>query len=135
MDREIEEAGVTEFLGWLTDHGARFPNILGPSDVGCGRGAIALEDIMTNDYILEIPHVLMMTPLHAFEEPSIGHILFENKSILHGDTLLAVFIMCEVLKGRDSFYYPYLNILPEPQSVCGWSESEVCELQVGAVSV
>ena len=130
MDGETEEADVQEFLAWLTGHGARFPNIRWPSNVGCGRGAIALEVIKTNDYVLEIPHEVMMTPIHAFEEPSIGRILFENRNVLQGDSLLAVFIMHEVLKGPDSFYYPYLKILPEPQSVCSWSEREVCELQV-----
>jgi hypothetical protein len=32
-------------------------------------------------------------------------------------------------KGEDSFYYPYLKILPEPGSVSKWSDAELDELQ------
>ena len=42
---------------------------------GGTRGTIATKDIATNDYILEIPLKLMMSPLHAFADPVIGRTL------------------------------------------------------------
>ncbi len=47
-----------------------------------------------------------------------------------GDVLLAVFIMYELGKGDNSFYAPYLKILPQPGSICQWTPAQLSQLQV-----
>jgi len=56
--------------------------------------------------------------------------MFSNsQDLLRGDMLLTVYIMSEVLKGEESFYAPYLNILPDPGSIIQWSEAQLGQLE------
>ena len=119
------------FCEWLKENGATFPKIQWPSTdtVGGCRGAVATGNIATNEVMMEIPIKLMMSPLHAFKDPVVGALLHASKDILRGDVLLTVYIMYEYLKGEESFYAPFLAILPEPGSIVQWSDSELAELQ------
>lgn len=49
---------------------------------------------------------------------------------MKGDILLAVFMMHESLKGEESFYAPFLRILPEPSNISEWTDTELNLLQV-----
>lgn len=80
--------------------------------------------------MLQIPIHLMLTPEGALRDPIIGHILSENRDILRGDLLLTVYLMHEVIKKESSFFYPYLQILPEPYPLTEWTDEELKELQV-----
>lgn len=42
---------------------------------------------------------------------------------------LALFLMNEKVKGDDSFWAPYLRMLPRPLTICEWSPEELKELQ------
>ena len=97
--------------------------------VGGCRGARALEDIASGENMLEIPIKLMMGPPHAFTDPVLGPIIKANEDLLRGDMLLSLFIMFELAKGEDSFYFPYLEMLPEPGSVSQWTEEQLAELE------
>ena len=44
-----------------------------------------------------------------------------------GDLLLTQYLTYELSKGDQSFYYPYIRILPEPGSVSKWSDAELDE--------
>lgn len=41
-----------------------------------------------------------------------------------------MFISYELSKGEESFWYPYLRILPVPGTISNWSQIELSELQV-----
>ena len=43
--------------------------------------------------------------------------------------MLAVFVMFEKERGEESFWHPYLAMLPWPCSVADWSTKELAELQ------
>ena len=126
-----KEKDIEVFSMWLLDNGAKWPKIQWPSvdTVGGCRGAQAIEDIETNEAMIEIPIILMMTPLSAFEDPIVGKILKENQDFLKGDNLLSVYIMHEMRKGADSFYAPFLRILPEPGLVSRWTPEQMEMLQ------
>ena len=47
-----------------------------------------------------------------------------------GDLLLTVYVMHERRKGKDSFYFPYLNILPDLNNLSEWKDEELSLLQV-----
>lgn len=132
--KEEENQRIRLFLNWLDENGAKFPKLSWPrNDTKSGiRGVIALEDIPTYDYtMLQIPVHLMMTPVNAMNDSIYGPLLKNHiYDLLYGDFLLAVFIMIELVKGKSSFYYPYLNILPEPSCLSEWTEEELYLLQV-----
>jgi hypothetical protein len=93
--------------------------------------------------MLSIPAKLMISPITAFNDPVLGHVFKNNRDILKGhsiinfgvipskgDLLLTMYLSYELSKGKDSFFYPYLNILPVPGSISTWSSKELEELQV-----
>ena len=118
------------FLAWLDENGAKFPKLLWPSETPTRlRGVTALDDISVKETLLEIPIHLMMRPDLAMKDSIIGPILHSNQDLLRGDLLLTVYIMFELLKGELSFYYPYLSILPVPNSIVLWTDNELDSLQ------
>jgi hypothetical protein len=136
-DHLSEDEKIATFKKWLHDNGARFPKIDWPrSDTDSGiRGAIALEDIATNEHMLYIPINLMLSPPQILEQDSdIGKAIRESLDTLVGDLLLTVYLMSECVKGKKSFYYPYLAILPIPLCVSEWKDEELHMLQVSIPS-
>jgi len=130
-EEEDKNDVVFDFARWLHDNGGSYPSIDWPvNDPSCGsRGAIAKEDIPSGEPMLTVPINLMISPPNAFKDPIVGAILEENEDNLHDDLLLAVFIMYEVSKGPESFWYPYLRMIPKPESAMKWSDDELRVLQ------
>ena len=130
-EKHENNAIVTDFIRWIHENGGSYPKISWPvDDPSCGsRGAIAQADIASNEPMLFIPIKLMMSPPNAYKDPVIGAILEENEDNLQDDLLLAVFIMYEVSKGKSSFWYPYIRMLPEPETAMRWTDAELRELQ------
>ncbi len=123
---------LAQFVVWLKDNGAKFTNIDWPSENTTSgvRGAVAVNDIKTNEPMIEIPIHLMMSPPIIFRDPEVGNKLQCSMDLLHGDLLLSVYIMHERRKGESSFYFPYLRILPKPGNVSEWGTDELHDLQV-----
>ncbi len=133
MHEDEELVKIHRFMNWLKENGASFPKIDFPrNDTPSGiRGAIALEDIETNEHMMVIPARLMMAPTHIFADPNYGPILQrEVNDLLRGDFLMAVYLMHEMRLGDASFYKPYIDILPVPNCISEWSDEELTELQV-----
>lgn len=76
-----------------------------------------------------IPQRLMMSAHHAKAGPERGHVHRDNAKLLGNDNGLALYIMQEMLKGEDSFYWPYLRVLPRPRNLRHWSEESLRDLQ------
>ena len=122
---------INEFKEWMLSNGASWPKIQWPCEdlLSGSRGAIALDDIDSGEVMMDIPGHLMMSPPIAFSTPHLGEVLLKHAKELLDDLLLAIFIMYEVSKGKESFYYPYINILPSPESSMLWNDKEIRELQ------
>lgn len=120
---ENEDAEVT-FLAWLVSHGAKVSNLEWPIYDSCGgRKAVARVDVPAFESYLVIPKELMITPTVALES-DMGPKALEAS--LHGDALLATFLLWERHKKQLSFWYPYLRILPvQPSTICCWTEEEL----------
>ena len=130
----VVEEGVEEvFAKWFHDNGGSYPKIQWPSrdTMGQVRGTIATDDIHTNEPMLYVPENIMISPPICKANPLIGHVFTENEDFFarDDDTMLAVFVMFEKERGHDSFWYPYLAMLPWPCSVADWSPTELNELQ------
>lgn len=130
-DFDMDEARQ-QFCNWLHENGARYPKIDWPSTktVSGIRGGVAKESIASDEHMIEIPIKLMMAPPVIFSDPDVGSLLKSVEDMLHGDLLLTVFIVHEVRKGTNSFYGPFLKILPEPGNVSEWNDEHLALLQV-----
>jgi hypothetical protein len=128
-----ESGGVldAQFLEWLRANGGRFPKIVWPScDTLNGiRGAVATETIETNEVMLEIPKHLMMSEKSALDDPVIGPYLTDRQRAFSGDSILAIFMMSEFIKGDASFFSPFLKIIPPSDSIVEWVDEELRYLQ------
>lgn len=123
---------IGRFMQWLRENGATFPKIDFPrNDTPSGiRGAIAIEDIATNEHMLTIPYHVMMAPPQILAHQVLGPILRQASDLLKGDFLMTVYLMHEMRLGEKSFYKPYIDILPIPENVSEWTDRELLELQV-----
>lgn len=122
---------IQKFKNWLVENGAKFGKIDWPSSdtIESCRGAQAVDTIETNEVMMEIPIKCMMRPDLAVEDPKIGRLLHSSQDLLRGDVLLCVHIMTEMIRGEESFYAPYIRILPEPGSIVQWEDDELDMLQ------
>ena len=123
---------IVKFREWLKRNDCDFDRLIDwPSydTLSGSRGAIAKSDILTNEVMLVIPQQLMISPPNAFKDPIIGLSLYDSKELLTGDILIAVYLAYEYEKGEDSFYYPYLKILPKPSTISEWCDDDLMELQ------
>ena len=130
-EMSAEDVDIAVFKKWLETNGAKFPKIEWPSldTTGGVRGATAIESIGTNEVMIEIPGHMMMSPPVAYAS-DIGALLRQNNDILRTDILLSVFIMSERSKGIESFFYPFLRILPEPGTIANWQDKDLLHIQV-----
>ena len=123
---------IEQFLQWLSANGARFGQITWPSyETASGmRGAVANVDIEANDPIFYLPDKIIISPPKAFADPVIGKELKESESLLKGDMLITVYLMYEMSKGPESFWYPYFKILPkELDNLPFWNENQLFQLK------
>lgn len=116
---------------WLCENGASFPNIQWPILTQNGiRGAMAIADIATHDVMITIPKRLMITEATCLEDPHLKHVYQENRDIFsRDDPVIALFLVRELVRGEESFYFPYLSILPPVVSIQDWSPTELSELR------
>jgi hypothetical protein len=93
-----------------------------------GRGLIARRPISQNEPLLEIPTKLVMTKARAQE-------IFGRRVIPDemGEYIaLALLLVHERAKGADSFFAPYIDVLPDIDEVgpsYAWQEDELALLQ------
>ncbi|TMW58694.1 hypothetical protein Poli38472_010253 [Pythium oligandrum] len=119
------------FVQWLLDNGASFPKLEWPVLTENGlRGAIAREEIHPNEAMLTIPQRLMISEATCWADPQLRRVYEENRDVFaRDDPVIALFLVREKLKGEESFYHPYLAILPEVINVQDWSKEELEELR------
>lgn len=118
------------FLKWLSDNGAVFPKLQWPAMTENGhRGVVALQDIATNEPMLQIPAALVISEQRCWQDPQLKAVFEAHRDIFsRDDPVLALFLTREMLKGDASFVEPYLSILPYPESVQDWTDDELTEL-------
>ncbi|KAF4027995.1 putative SET domain-containing protein [Phytophthora infestans] len=118
------------FLQWLQDNGATFPKLQWPVATPNGlRGAVATEDIATNEPMLSIPRHLLISEEMCWQDPQLGPVFRSNRDVFtRDDPVMALFIVRELLLEQRSFFHPYLAILPSPESVQDWTHDELREL-------
>lgn len=80
--------------------------------------------------MLTIPQHLMLTPVTALDS-EIGYMFEDNMEKLRDEDILCAYLMYERGKGPQSFFWPFLATLPQPDTCSEWSPEELSELQDG----
>lgn len=93
------------------------------------RGATAIEDIAPLEPMLCVPKALMITEETCRSDEQLGPIFNQNRDVFaRDDPVIALFLVRELVRGDDSFFAPYLAMLPYPTSVQDWTQQELAEL-------
>lgn len=91
---------------------------------------VAREDIEPDEELFAIPRNVILTTSTSSIPPNVLDPLKDNGPW----SLLIVTILFEYLKGKDSFWYPYFQVLPTAfDTLMFWADAELAELQASAV--
>jgi histone-lysine N-methyltransferase SETD3 len=104
------------FLSWLSENGVDTSR-LGLKDFpGFGLGVVALANIPPGEIVVKIPFSLMLTSQTCFLS-DIGHLLKLDEKIKQAEDVLLVVCLLYHMSKPDSFWRPYLDLLPEDRSL------------------
>jgi len=84
-----------------------------------------LADLEKNEVVLYVPNKCIISTEHA-RLSALGPVYDASPElfVMNQDRdicMLIVFIIYERLKGADSFYKPYLDVVDSPTPTCYWS--------------
>jgi len=96
-------------------------------------GMAARKDLSPMTAFLYVPYKLIITEASVMRSP-IAHIVLKHPEVFkqHYDSeylMLATFILHELLKGEESFWFPYLEIINFSDIPMLWTADEIDELQ------
>lgn len=131
-----------DFRKWLDAHGASYKKITCPATFTprpeiVYTGMVAAEDIDYNETIVSIPSSIIMNTKIAFRS-ELNPIFRANPKLFSDrlnpryweENMMITFILHEKHKGSKSFWYPYLNVLPEHcDCLLNWEDEEIEEVQ------
>jgi histone-lysine N-methyltransferase SETD3 len=117
------------FLRWLEEGGARFPKLRIATREDGERAILSQADISAFQEVLQFPTRLLMTHKQALES-EFGRLIQAHAGPVNDEVYLTTFLLQEKQRG-DSFWKPYLDILPEsfPNVPLYYSDSERALLQ------
>ncbi|KAI4464972.1 putative methyltransferase [Holotrichia oblita] len=101
-------------LGWKNDSKLILKNF-----VSTGRGVSSLLNIKSNQKLIEIPYNLLITCANAFELDLIQN-LCKASNKFKAQEILAVFLILEKHKNKNSKWKFYLDTLPEELPTLPW---------------
>lgn len=89
-----------------------------------GYGMFAREDIAAGTTLVSIPPKLLMTFTTALSSKLCGEVLVKSKA--EEWQALVLHLLCERAAGEDSFWYPYIQMLPsQEQHPLNWSSEQL----------
>ena len=101
-------------------------------------GVKAVEPIEHRESFMSIPYKMLMTVDRAQKHPVLGQVISENPEIFSeeekGDweqLTLALYIIYEYQKGEESFWKPYLDLMPDVKFFCHWPQEMILATQDG----
>lgn len=96
-------------------------------------GVKVTQDVQVREAYLAVPVKMHISVSSARRHEVLGPILEQHSESFpaeYRDQLtLCLFLLHEITKGKQSYWYPYLRILPEIYSVSSWQEHEIELLQ------
>ena len=119
------------FNRWCEENGVLMPKLEYPAYFDDGLiGVRCKEDIQHREAFLFVPYKIMMCTKKAQNDLICGPIILDhpyifNESFANTDWeqfTLTLFIFSEMVKGKESFYYPYLRTMPDVEFSASWDE-------------
>lgn len=109
---ENQKRIFSRLMGWLKHNNAVFPNVTIEHVSDKYRGVKASKYIKPNHPIVSIPFKCIMNVKKA-KESDIGKQIEEKNLPINCDhDLLALFLLSEKKKGKESFFKPYIDTIP-----------------------
>ena len=97
-------------------------------------GVKATQKIEHRESFMAIPYRMLMTVDGACSHPVLGPIIHENPQLFSEDVkgdfeqlILALYLIYENQKGDESFWKPYIDLMPDVKFFCHWDEAEILE--------
>lgn len=95
-------------------------------------GTRVKEDIHHREAYLAVPNKMLMSIKRAKKDPILGAILAAHPEAFDEEEnedweqfTLCMFIFYEMTKGRDSYWYPYLRMMPDVDFTSSWKQNEI----------
>ena len=135
---KVEHARKCEvFNKWCFDNGVKMPKVDYPGYFEGGLvGMKANAPIQHRESFLAIPYKMLMTVERAQNHEILGPIIRENPQLFDeehkGDweqLTLALYLIYENQKGDESFWKPYIDLMPDVKFFCHWPEELFIETQ------
>lgn len=129
VDNRTAAATIDDFMNWVNENGAEVKGCELKVFDGFEMGFMVKQNIPASSLVISVPRNLMLTVEIAMK----GEMkeLFDHDQILKNmpNVGLAIFLLYEKFK-RDSFWKPYINILPkEYNTVMYFTLEELEELK------
>lgn len=101
-----------QFLSWMRTNGAEFPNLGIREYAQDYRGihVCSSHTIPKHSTLLRVPHRLLITTQLA-KQSDLGRIVSEYSN-LGSQSIIAVYLLNERLRGSDSSWSPWIQIMP-----------------------
>ena len=115
------ETALSEFESWLEVNGVELGNSrLAAVGDGAGNGVVAMQPCVAGDRVAEVPRNIALTAVCSSRDPKADaawkqlFALLANDDQLKGDPsiVLAMRLLFEQVRGAESFFAPYISILP-----------------------
>lgn len=121
------------FNRWCDENGIIRPAVRYPVAFGSKGelvGVAARREIGLNEAYIYVPLKCIINESKARADPKIGHIferyphLFKNRD--NSEHLIVIFfVLYEMSKGKDSFWYHYFEVSALPEMLSKWSDAEL----------
>ena len=105
-----------------------------------GAGFRAKKDIAFREAYLSVPLKCLMSIGKAMKHPVLRVIIDQNPELFdeeqnteYEQMTLALFLMYEIGRGKQSYWYPYLVSMPTVRFSCFWSHEEIMQIQDKAI--
>ena len=138
IDQELTEKARSDpklmlFKQWLLDNGAVFEDTVEFPCVFKGglMGIAAKKDLKNNFAFLFVPNKCIISLKRIRAEPELAKIIEENDFLYgkkHPDVdqlTLCTFLMYHYLKGEDSFWWPYIQVMNTSDLCSHWPKEEL----------
>jgi hypothetical protein len=104
---------------WAQQHAEGFSKVHVDADDFGGNALFAAADIDENEVVGTIPYSMTFSPEGAARAGAVGEMLahmYGDVRVPH-EILSCMFLLSELQAGRESFFAPYLDLLPPPSSL------------------
>ncbi|PKA48119.1 Protein SET domain group 40 [Apostasia shenzhenica] len=147
MDKEVEGQKTKALLSWAAQIGIsdaptmRSASVCSSSCLGHslvishfpdagGRGFAASRDLRKGELVLRVPRAALLTSEMVLQDGKLASCI-EKNHLLSSSHMLTICLLAEVGKGRDSWWYPYLALLPlNYDTLANFQDFEIHALQV-----